>query len=54
MGVKAALSPSRTIDPSKLAFRGARRPWARVVVATGKISGRFSKVEIKSKAQRQS
>jgi HlyD family secretion protein len=47
-GVKAALSPSRTIDPSKLAAV-ERGDLARVVVATGKIQP-LSKVEIKSKA----
>src|SRR4030088_862146 len=47
-GVKAALSPSRTIDPSKLAS-AERGDLARVVVATGKIQP-LSKVEIKSKA----
>jgi HlyD family secretion protein len=35
-GVKAALSPNRTIDPSKLASV-ERGDLARVVVATGKI-----------------
>jgi len=43
-GVKAALSPSRTIDPSKLAS-AERGDLARVVVATGKIQP-LSKVEI--------
>src|SRR5713101_2006448 len=38
-GVKAALSPSRTIDPSKLASV-ERGDLARVVVATGKIQPR--------------
>src|SRR2546422_11244733 len=47
-GVKAALSPSRTIDPSKIAS-AERGDLARVVVATGKIQP-LSKVEIKSKA----
>src|ERR1700675_2116098 len=47
-GVKAALSPNRTIDPSKLASV-ERGDLARVVVATGKIQP-LSKVEIKSKA----
>jgi HlyD family secretion protein len=47
-GVKAALSPSRTIDPSKLASV-ERGDLARVVVATGKIQP-LSKVEVKSKA----
>src|SRR5438876_4773664 len=47
-GVKAALSPNRTIDPSKLASV-ERGDLARVVVATGKIEP-LSKVEIKSKA----
>src|ERR1700682_641326 len=47
-GVKAALTPSRTIDPSKLATV-ERGDLARVVVATGKIQP-LSKVEIKSKA----
>jgi HlyD family secretion protein len=47
-GVKAALSPSRTIDPSKLASV-ERGDLARVVVATGKIQP-LSKAEIKSKA----
>ncbi len=47
-GVKAALSPSRTIDPSKIAA-AERGDLARVVVATGKIQP-LSKVEIKSKA----
>src|SRR5467141_4615556 len=47
-GVKAALSPSRTIDPSKIAT-AERGDLARVVVATGKIQP-LSKVEIKSKA----
>src|SRR5437763_16635034 len=46
-GVKAALSPSRTIDPSKIASV-ERGDLARVVVATGKIQP-LSKVEIKSK-----
>lgn len=47
-GVKAALSSSRTIDPSKIASL-ERGDLARVVVATGKIQP-LSKVEIKSKA----
>src|SRR6202162_1372394 len=47
-GVKAALSPSRPIDPSKIAAV-ERGDLARVVVATGKIQP-LSKVEIKSKA----
>src|SRR5437762_7304527 len=47
-GVKAALSPNRTIDPSKIAAV-ERGDLARVVVATGKIQP-LSKVEIKSKA----
>jgi HlyD family secretion protein len=47
-GVKAALSPSRTIDPSKI-VSSERGDLARVVVATGKIQP-LSKVEIKSKA----
>src|SRR5437667_10416384 len=47
-GVKAALSPRRTIDPSKIASV-ERGDLARVVVATGKIQP-LSKVEIKSKA----
>ena len=47
-GVKAALSPNRTIDPSKLASV-ERGDLARVVVATGKIEP-LSKVEVKSKA----
>src|SRR6202521_1611676 len=47
-GVKAALSPSRTIDPSKLAA-AERGDLAKVVVATGKIQP-LSKVEVKSKA----
>jgi HlyD family secretion protein len=47
-GVKAALSPSRTIDPSKI-VSVERSDLARVVVATGKIQP-LSKVEIKSKA----
>lgn len=47
-GVKAALSPNRAIDPSKLASV-ERGDLARVVVATGKIQP-LSKVEIKSKA----
>jgi len=47
-GVKAALSPNRTIDPSKLA-PVERGDLARVVVATGKIQP-LSKVEVKSKA----
>src|SRR5258708_40023048 len=47
-GVKAALSPSRTIDPSKIAS-AERGDLARVVVATGKIQP-LSKIEIKSKA----
>jgi len=47
-GVKAALSPNRTIDPSKLASV-ERGDLARVVVATGKIQP-LSKVEVKSKA----
>jgi HlyD family secretion protein len=47
-GVKAALSPSHEIDPSKLADV-ERGDLARVVVATGKIQP-LSKAEIKSKA----
>jgi HlyD family secretion protein len=47
-GVMAALRPTRTIDPSKLAA-AERGDLARVVVATGKIQP-LSKVEIKSKA----
>ncbi len=47
-GVMAALRPSRTIDPSKLATV-ERGDLARVVVATGKIQP-LSKAEIKSKA----
>jgi HlyD family secretion protein len=47
-GVKAALSPSHEIDPSKLASV-ERGDLARVVVATGKIQP-LSKAEIKSKA----
>src|SRR5215510_15783509 len=47
-GVKAALSPNHTIDPSKLASV-ERGDLARVVVATGKIQP-LSKVEVKSKA----
>jgi HlyD family secretion protein len=47
-GVKAALSPNRAIDPSKLA-PVERGDLARVVVATGKIQP-LSKAEIKSKA----
>jgi multidrug efflux pump subunit AcrA (membrane-fusion protein) len=47
-GVKAALSPSRTIDPSKI-VSAERGDLARVVVATGKIQP-LSKIEIKSKA----
>src|SRR5438552_1994870 len=47
-GVKAALSPSRTIDPSKIA-NVEKGDLARVVVATGKIQP-LSKAEIKSKA----
>src|SRR6266550_7911191 len=47
-GVKAALSPNRTIDPSKIATV-ERGDLARVVVATGKIQP-LSKAEIKSKA----
>src|SRR3981189_3051207 len=47
-GVKAALSPGRTIDPSKIAS-AERGDLARVVVATGKIQP-LSKIEIKSKA----
>ena len=47
-GVKAALSPNRTIDPSKLA-NVERGDLARVVVATGKIQP-LSKADIKSKA----
>jgi HlyD family secretion protein len=47
-GVKAALSPNRTIEPSKLAAV-ERGDLARVVVATGKIQP-LSKAEIKSKA----
>src|SRR5690242_20203845 len=47
-GVRAALSPNHTIDPSKLASV-ERGDLARVVVATGKIQP-LSKVEVKSKA----
>src|SRR6202171_3318574 len=47
-GVMAALRPTRTIDPSKLASV-ERSDLARVVVATGKIQP-LSKVEVKSKA----
>src|SRR5207249_4639441 len=47
-GVKAALSPNRAVDPSKLAA-AERGDLARVVVATGKIQP-LSKVEVKSKA----
>ena len=47
-GVKAALSPNRAIDASKLAAV-ERGDLARVVVATGKIQP-LSKAEIKSKA----
>lgn len=47
-GVKAALSPNRIIDPSKLATV-ERGDLARVVVATGKIQP-LSKADIKSKA----
>jgi HlyD family secretion protein len=47
-GVKAALSPSHEIDPSKLATV-EKGDLARVVVATGKIQP-LSKAEIKSKA----
>src|SRR5215475_13078391 len=47
-GVKAALSPSHEIDPSKLADV-ERGDLAKVVVATGKIQP-LSKAEIKSKA----
>jgi HlyD family secretion protein len=47
-GVYAALRPSHTIDPSKLA-NVERGDLARVVVATGKIEP-LSKVEVKSKA----
>src|SRR5215475_12301323 len=47
-GVKAALSPSHQIDPSKLADV-EKGDLARVVVATGKIQP-LSKAEIKSKA----
>src|SRR5574337_927714 len=47
-GVKAALSPSHEIDPSKLATV-ERGDLARVVVATGKIQP-LAKAEIKSKA----
>ncbi|HET9994951.1 MAG TPA: efflux RND transporter periplasmic adaptor subunit [Candidatus Acidoferrum sp.] len=47
-GVKAALSPNRSIDPSKIASV-ERGDLARVVVATGKIQP-LSKVEVKSKA----
>src|ERR1051325_121918 len=47
-GVKAALSPSHEIDPSKLALV-ERGDLARVVVATGKIQP-LSKAETKSKA----
>ena len=43
-GVKAALSPSRTIDPSKI-VSAERGDLARVVVATGKIPGdRYARV----------
>src|SRR5260370_83884 len=49
-GVKAALSPSRTIDPSQIASP-ERGDFARVVVATRKIQP-LSKGEIKSKARR--
>jgi HlyD family secretion protein len=48
LGVKAALSPSHDIDPSKLA-NVERGDLARVVVATGKIEP-LSKADIKSKA----
>src|SRR2546427_10841205 len=47
-GVKAAVRPSRTIVPSKIASV-ERGDLARVVVATGKIQP-LSKVEVKSKA----
>src|SRR5271154_6160897 len=47
-GVMAALRPSHTIDPSKLADV-ERGDLARVVVATGKIQP-LSKADIKSKA----
>src|SRR5947207_15685847 len=47
-GVKAALSPNRTIDPSKI-VSVERGDLARVVVATGTIQP-LSKVDIKSKA----
>src|SRR5215471_6065804 len=47
-GVKAALSPNHTVDPSKIAAV-ERGDLARVVVATGKIEP-LSKVEVKSKA----
>src|SRR5438552_8144904 len=47
-GVKAALSPSHEIDPSKIATV-ERGDLARVIVATGKIQP-LSKAEIKSKA----
>src|SRR3981189_363160 len=47
-GVKAALTPSHEIDPSKLADV-EKGDLARVVVATGKIQP-LSKAEIKSKA----
>jgi HlyD family secretion protein len=47
-GVRAALKPKNTIDPSKLATV-ERGDIARSVVATGKIQPR-SKVEVKSKA----
>lgn len=47
-GVRAALTPSHEIDPSKLA-NVERGDLARVVVATGKIQP-LSKAEIKSKA----
>src|ERR1700746_1877724 len=47
-GVKAALGPNHTIDPSKLASV-ERGDLARVVVATGKIQP-LSKVEVKSKS----
>src|SRR5690349_21942120 len=45
-GVRAALSPNHTIDPSKLASV-ERGDLARVVVATGKIQP-LSKVEVRS------
>src|SRR5260370_37237888 len=48
-GVKAALSPSRTIDPSKIASV-ERGDLARVGVATGKIQP-LSKAEINATAR---